>query len=82
MVGNQTWDGSGDRKRFTLCGKVPVSPNNSRIKVQCSSPIEGTDIAIYLPKKKAVLSLCEVDAFLQESVPKSQHQDCIKPRRK
>lgn len=66
MVGNQTWDGSGDRKRFSLCGKVPSKvKRGSPIVIQCTTPLKGTNVAVYLPKKRTALSICEVDVSLQ-----------------
>lgn len=80
MVGNQPWKGSGDAKRFSLCGKVPMSyPRGTSIKVQCNVPLKGKYIAVYLPKKRAALSICEVDVTLLQGPSKSTRDGCRKP---
>ena len=76
MIGDSPWKWSGDAKRFSLCGKVPMSyPRGAPIKIQCTTPTEGMYIAVYLPKKKAALSICEVDVSLQDDgVPDTKYQ--------
>jgi len=80
-VGNTTWNGSGDKKRFSLCGRVPKEiKRGSPITVSCSTPVFGKYIAVYLPKKRASLSLCEVDAMVDgDRVP--NRSDCRKATR-
>ena len=81
MIGNSQWKGSGDAKRFSLCGKVPMSyPRGTPIKVQCTTPIAGKYIAVYLPKKRAALSICEVDVSLagDDGPSKYQRDGCRK----
>lgn len=65
MVGNTTWTGSGSRKSFTECGRVPSTiSRGQRITVTCSQPLEGSYVAVYLPKVRTSLTLCEVDAAI------------------
>lgn len=80
MIGDTPWTGSGDAKRFGLCGKVPMSyPRGAPVKVQCTTPTNGKYIAVYLPKKKAALSICEVDVALLDSPIKDQRDGCRTP---
>ena len=80
MVGDTPWKGSGDAKRFSLCGKVPMSyPRGIPVKVQCTTPIKGKHIVVYLPKKKAALSICEVDVSLVDGPNKYQREGCRTP---
>jgi hypothetical protein len=76
-VGNTTWNGSGDKKRFSLCGTVPQEfRRGSPITVSCSKPVFGKYIAVYLPKKRASLSLCEVDAMVQAPDQEKKASEC------
>ena len=72
-VGNQKWSGSGDAKYFELCGKVPGTiSRGTPIQVQCSRPVNGMHIAIYLPKKRTSLSICEVDVLMDRNTTGSE----------
>lgn len=63
MVGNETWTGSGSRSKFEECGTVPDSGIawGKRMTIQCNAPLVGNHIAVYLPKRRTSLVLCEVD---------------------
>lgn len=63
MVGNATWTGSGSKKKFVECGRVPDSgiARGGRMTIMCSTPVVGSTIAVFLPKTRTSLVLCEVD---------------------
>lgn len=78
MIGNQTWDGSGDKKRFSLCGKVPQKLKKGKpITVKCDTPLLGSHLAVYLPKKRSALTLCEVDAHVLGDQRRPTQEDCV-----
>lgn len=62
-VGSAAWDGPTSRANFTRCGVVPkgLTPGQ-RVVVTCAgSGVAGNRVAIYLPRSKKSLVLCEVD---------------------
>jgi len=68
-VGNSNWSSADSRTSFTECGRVATEgiPRGQRTTITCDSPIKGSSVAIYLPKFKASLILCEVDVSLAEA---------------
>ncbi len=68
-VGNVAWRGPESRANFTECGRVAVEgiSRGQRATITCNMPINGSSVAIYLPKLKTSLILCEVDVTLTES---------------
>ena len=67
FVGNTTWTGYPSVESFTECSQIPLAgiPRGQRMTFQCSNAIQGTTIAIFLPKIKTSLILCEVDVALR-----------------
>ena len=67
LVGDSTWTGSGSRANFQECGRIPDSgiPQGQRMTVKCARTLTGSRVAIYLPKSKTSLVLCEVDVSLK-----------------
>lgn len=69
-VGSSPWKGASSRSLFKRCGKVPgrgLKPGQ-RVIVKCrGTGVVGSRVAVYLPKKKKSLVLCEVDASLQRA---------------
>lgn len=66
-IGNNVWSGAESRASFTECGRVAADgiPRGQRTTIACSTPIQGSTVAIYLPKFKTSLILCEVDVTLE-----------------
>jgi hypothetical protein len=69
-VGSSPWKSARSRSRFKQCGKVPgrgLKPGQ-RVVVKCKGTgVVGSHVAVYLPKKKKSLVLCEVDASLKKA---------------
>jgi hypothetical protein len=67
-VGDGVWSGADSRTSFTECGRVAAEgiPRGQRTTITCNSPIRGSTVAVYLPKVKTSLILCEVDVTLNE----------------
>lgn len=63
LIGNTSWVGAKSKSAFVLCGNVPQSgiPWGQRMTIQCEKPVTGLYVAVYLPKKRTSLMLCEVD---------------------
>ena len=68
-VGDGAWTSAESRTSFTECGRVATEgiARGQRATITCNSPIKGSSVAIYLPKLKTSLILCEVDVTLGES---------------
>ena len=68
-VGNTTWTSRNSRANFTECGRVPSSgiPAGQRMTIKCTKPIFGSQVAVYLPKERTSLVLCEVDVTVRDS---------------
>jgi subtilisin family serine protease len=67
-IGNGAWTGVESKASFTECSRVPAQgiPRGQRSTITCNSPIKGSSVAIYLPKIKTSLILCEVDVTLND----------------
>ncbi|KAL4513511.1 hypothetical protein Ndes2526B_g07562 [Nannochloris sp. 'desiccata'] len=68
-IGNGAWTSADSRASFTECGRVAAEgiPRGQRTTITCNSPTKGSSVAIYLPKLKTSLILCEVDVTLAEA---------------
>jgi subtilisin family serine protease len=69
LVGNTSWVGPSSRSAFRLCGKVPSDgiPRGQRLTLSCPNAYPARYVAVYLPKLKTSLTLCEVDVALDNS---------------
>eukprot|EP00887_Chlorella_sp_A99_P001806 scaffold19.g1806.t1 len=72
LVGARPFRGGTDATSgdFALCAVVPAAgiPRGQRRTFNCAPPLglSGRYLTVYLPKKAARLSLCEVDAITQQ----------------
>jgi hypothetical protein len=68
LVGNGSWAGPGQASggRFAECAQVSAASvaRGQRIALTCSRALVGDTVAVYLPKLKTALTLCEVDVAL------------------
>ena len=65
LLGNTTWLGLRSHSDFVECGRLPFQDTYRGLRqtVICSNPQNVRYVAIYLPKIKTSLTLCEVDVF-------------------
>jgi subtilisin family serine protease len=69
-VGNTPWTSRRNATSFTECGRIPGSgiSGGLRMTIKCSKPVVGSHVAVYLPKERTALVLCEVDVTLRNVV--------------
>lgn len=73
FVGFGIWNGTSQNNsstsNFSTCGEVPITGvlRGQRITVDCSRPMNGTTIVVFLPKLQTSLTLCEVDLTVSNS---------------
>jgi thermitase len=67
-VGNTPWTHRKNATSFTECGRVPSSgiSGGLRMTIKCTKPVVGSHVAVYLPKERTALVLCEVDVTLKD----------------
>lgn len=65
LVGSKAWAGPSSLPGYTLCGSVPDTIiRGARIGIECSAPITGRYLTVYLVKEATALTLCQVDVIL------------------
>lgn len=86
-VGTGSWTGISSRTRggFVVCGKIPSKglKAGQRVVVACGGDgVVGSSVAVYLPKGKTSLGVCQVDVVMEEVVVKRRKRQLQKKRRK
>jgi subtilisin family serine protease len=66
-VGRTPWTSRKSASNFTECGRVPSSGISAglRMTIRCNTPVVGAHVAVYLPKERTALVLCEVDVTMK-----------------
>jgi len=67
-IGNSPWINRKNATSFTRCGRVPSSGISAgqRMTIKCKKPVVGSHVAVYLPKVRTALVLCQVDVTLKD----------------